>query len=66
MASIERISEMILAIKAIYPYYSKGNDAKIVAQTWERLLKDYPDKLIDRAFYFCLQTCKMRLHRRML
>lgn len=59
MADINTITEMILAIKAIYPYYAKGNDAKILAQTWDRLLKDYPDRMTDKAFYVCLQTCKV-------
>lgn len=62
MASQDKIIEMILAVKTIYPYYAKNNDemaTEVLIKTWTTLLKEYPDKAVEMAFFKCLQTCKM-------
>lgn len=59
MATQNKITEIIAAIKTIYPYYAKDTDVAVLVKTWTLLLKDYPDKAVDVAFYKCLQTCKM-------
>ena len=59
MATTNKITEMIAAIKTIYPYYAKDSDVAILVKTWTVLLRDYPDEAVDVAFYRALQTCKM-------
>lgn len=59
MATQKKIIEMIGSVKTIYPYYAKDTDIQILVKTWTLLLKDYPDKAVDVAFFKCLQTCKM-------
>ena len=59
MASKNKITEMIAAIKTIYPYYAKDGNVATLVNTWDILLKDYTDEAINVAFYNCLQTCKM-------
>lgn len=59
MATQKKIIEMIGSVKTIYPYYAKDTDVQILVKTWTLLLKDYPDKTVDVAFFKCLQTCKM-------
>ena len=59
MATQKKIIEMIGSVKTIYPYYAKDTDVQTLVKTWTLLLKDYPDKAVDVAFFKCLQTCKM-------
>lgn len=59
MASTNKITEIIAAIKTIYPYYAKEANVQVLVKTWGVLLKDYPDQDVDTALYMCLQTCKM-------
>ena len=59
MASINKITEVIAAIKTIYPYYAKDADVQTLVKTWNILLKDYSDEDVTTALYMCLQTCKM-------
>lgn len=59
MASINKITEVIAAIKTIYPYYAKDADVQTLVKTWNVLLKDYSDDDVTTALYMCLQTCKM-------
>ena len=59
MASKNKIIEMIGSIKTIYPYYAKDTNVELLVKTWDALLKEYPDEVIDVAFFRCLQTCKM-------
>ena len=59
MASINKITEVIAAIKTIYPYYAKDADVQTLVKTWNVLLKDYSDEDVTTALYMCLQTCKM-------
>ena len=59
MATQKKIIEMIGSVKTIYPYYAKDTDVQILVKTWTLLLKDYPDKAVDVAFFKCLQACKM-------
>lgn len=58
MATINKITEIIAAIKTIYPYYAKESDVPTLVKTWEALLREYPDNAVDVALYKCLQTCK--------
>lgn len=59
MASQAKIIEMIGSIKTIYPYYAKDASVEMLVKTWTVLLKDYPDELVEAAFYKALQVCKM-------
>ena len=59
MATKNKITEMIAAVKTIYPYYAKDADVATLVKTWAVLLKDYPDDAVSVAFYKALQTCKM-------
>ena len=58
MAAQNKIIEMIATIKTIYPYYAKETDVENLVKTWSLLLKDFPDGVLDTAFYKCLQVCK--------
>lgn len=59
MASINKITDVIAAIKTIYPYYAKDTDIKTLAKIWAGLLKEYDDTAVEASIYKCLQTCKM-------
>lgn len=59
MASKNKITEVLAAIKTIYPYYAKDADIQTLVKTWGVLLKDYPDEAVTQALYLCLQKCKM-------
>ena len=59
MTTQKKITEMIASIKTIYPYYAKDVDVPTLVKTWTALLKEYPDDLVEAAFYKCLQICKM-------
>lgn len=59
MASQNKITEIIAAIKTIYPYYAKEADVSVLVKLWISLLRDFPDEVVEVAFYKCLQTCKM-------
>lgn len=58
MASIKQITSIIAAIKTIYAYYARDTDVQMLVKTWEVLLRDYQDEIVDKALYMCLQTCK--------
>lgn len=58
MATEKKIAELIAAIKTIYPYYAKEMNVETLVNTWNLLLKDYPDKAVDVAMLECLKTCK--------
>lgn len=61
MATTNKIIEMIGAIKTIYPYYSKDISKEQIAtlvKTWETLLKNYPDDVVEIGFHKSLQICK--------
>ncbi len=59
MATINKITEIIATIKTIYSYYAKDTDPKTLVKLWNTLLRDFPDEVVDIAFYKALQTCKM-------
>lgn len=59
MASQNKITEIIAAIKTIYPYYAKEADVSVLVKLWNSLLREFPDEVVEVAFYKCLQTCKM-------
>lgn len=58
MASKNKITDIIAAIKTIYPYYARDTDIATLVKTWGILLKDFPDDMVDVALYMSLQTCK--------
>ena len=59
MASKAKISEIIGAIRSIYPYYAKDGLIAVTANVWERVLQNYNDEEVGAAFYACLQSCKV-------
>ena len=59
MATQNKITEIIAAIKTIYPYYAKEADVAVLVKLWNSLLRDYQDELVEVAFYKCLQSCKV-------
>lgn len=61
MATTDKIIEIIGAIKTIFPYYAKDisdTQMDILINTWETLLKNYPDDVVEIGFYKSLQICK--------
>ena len=58
MASMKTITNIIASIKTIYAYYARDVDVQTLVKTWGVLLKDYPDDVVDKALYLCLQSCK--------
>ena len=58
MATRKKIVEIITCIKNTYMQYTNGVNVEALVNTWELLLKDYPDKAVEVAFYKCLQTCE--------
>lgn len=58
MATKTKIIEIIGAIKTIYSYYAKETDVKLLVETWQKLLGNYDDALVETAVFKCLQTCK--------
>lgn len=59
MVSKAKISEIIGAIRSIYPYYAKDGLIAVTANVWERVLQNYNDEEVGAAFYLCLQSCKV-------
>ena len=59
MVSKAKISEIIGAIRSIYPYYAKDGMIAVTASVWERVLQNYNDEEVSAAFYSCLQSCKV-------
>jgi hypothetical protein len=59
MVSKAKISEIIGAIRSIYPYYAKDGMIAVTANVWERVLQNYNDEEVSAAFYSCLQSCKV-------
>lgn len=59
MASTNTITEIIAAIKTIYPYYAKDSNVQTLVKTWGALLQPFSDEEAMTALYMCLQTCKM-------
>lgn len=59
MVSKAKISEIIGAIRSIYPYYAKDGMISVTANVWERVLQNYNDEEVGAAFYACLQSCKV-------
>lgn len=59
MASQNKVIEIIAGIKTLYPYYAKDTNKQVLVKMWIALLQDYTDEMVDKAFYKCLQVCKM-------
>lgn len=58
MATINKITEIIALIKSTWGYWGRDVSPKILAQTWWALLKDYPDEVVDVAFYKTMQEAE--------
>lgn len=59
MASMNKITDIIAAMKVIYPYYGKDMHIKTLATMWHNLLKPYDDDLVEIGMNKCLTVCKM-------
>ena len=59
MASQNKIIEIIAGIKTLYPYYAKDTNKQVLVKMWNALLQQYEDEIVNKAFYKCLQVCKM-------
>ena len=59
MATTKKVVEMITGIKAIYPYYAKDSDVKLLVNMWNATLEEFPDDVVTVAYKKALQTCKM-------
>lgn len=59
MASQKKIVEMIMIIKTIYPYYAKDTNAEMLVKTWNLLLREYSDEVLERAMETALKRCKV-------
>lgn len=59
MASKKKIVEMITLIKNLFPFYAKDSNVEMLVKTWDVLLNEYPDNLVEVAFINCLKTAKM-------
>jgi len=59
MASQNKVIEIIAGIKTLYPYYAKDTNKQVLVKMWIALLQQYADEEVEKAFYKCLQTCKM-------
>jgi hypothetical protein len=59
MASQNKVIEIIAGIKTLYPYYAKDTNKQVLVKMWNALLQEYTDEIVDKAFYKCLQVCKM-------
>lgn len=56
MADRVKITEMIGAIKACFPYFGGGVNPEVLVSTWDMLLKDYSNEEITRATFRALQS----------
>ena len=56
MATKKYIAECLLAIKAVFPYFAKDTDERVLAKIWFAVLAEYPDNLISEGLKNCLQT----------
>lgn len=59
MASKKKIVEMITLIKNLFPFYAKDSNVEMLVKTWDILLTEYPDNLVEVAFLNCLKSAKM-------
>lgn len=59
MASQNKVIEIIAGIKTLYPYYAKDTNKQVLVKMWNALLQEFTDEIVDKAFYKCLQICKM-------
>lgn len=59
MASQNKITEIIAAIKTIYPYYAKEANVTVLVKLWYSLLREYSDDVVEVGFYKALQSCKV-------
>lgn len=58
MASMNKITEIIALIKSTWGYWGREVSPKILAQTWWALLKDFPDEVVEVAFYKTMQEAE--------
>lgn len=59
MATKKKIVEMITLIKNLFPFYAKDSNVEMLVKTWDVLLNEYPDNLVEVAFLNCLKSAKM-------
>lgn len=58
MATQNKITEVIAAIKTLYPYYAKESDVATLVKLWEISLRAYPDEVVEVALLKSIQKCK--------
>lgn len=59
MASEEKVVEVLLTIKAVYPYYAKDANLTVLKNVWKKALQKYDDETIEYAFGMCIESCKV-------
>lgn len=59
MASEEKVVEVLLTIKAVYPYYAKDANLTVLKNVWKKALQKYEDEMVDLAFGMCIESCKV-------
>lgn len=58
MASINKITETLAAIKTVYPYYAKDVNVEYMAKIWQAAFAGYEDNELEGALHMCLRKCK--------
>lgn len=59
MASEEKVVEVLLTIKAVYPYYAKDANLTVLKNVWKKALQRYDDEMVEYAFGMCIESCKV-------
>ena len=58
MATMNKITEVLAAIKTLYPYYGRETGVEQTVRLWHTVLFPYDDEEVEKALYLCLQSCK--------
>ena len=58
MASKKKITELIAALKTIYPHFEKETELSYSVNLWWMALNDYSDNAVDKALLECIKSCK--------
>lgn len=59
MASEEKVVEVLLTIKAVYPYYAKDANLTVLKNVWKKALQRYDDETVEYAFGMCIESCNV-------
>lgn len=59
MATKKKIVEMITLIKNLFPFYAKDSNVEMLVKTWDVLMSEYDDSIVEVAFLNCLKSAKM-------